>query len=470
MTADRRWIWRILAVAAVLIGAVWLIHSGLRDEEPQGAVVIILDTMRADHLSCYGYERETSPALSRLAGQGVLFEKAVSFAPWTLPSLVNILSSRFPTSRDVFDGKLRRSIVSSLKEAGFTTGAVTEGGWVTRHHGFDLGFMEWIEEEAEEPAGAPRRQRNLVPVGHIENTFREARKWIDRHRSEKFFLLIHTYEPHTPYIRKNFTEDLDPGKVGEVFEMGKLPLLQKGELVFDENDLRYLESLYDGGILESDRHVGGFLDYLEEIGLRDKTVVVVTSDHGEEMGEHYPAFAADHGHSLRDSMLQVPLILHNPCEEYPSSTIPHQVRLMDIMPTVAEILGTPVDFVTTGSSLVPMLRGTENAGRVAYGGATKAGPGRCYLRYLGFKYIRTIAPQSTERPMIPPPPDIQLYDIAKDPGETINLAGDKPEIVEQMHRIFMQVGQGSIGGKEFAVPEVEDETLRRRLKSLGYLR
>ncbi len=470
MTADRKGIGRIVVVAVVLAAAIWLIHSSLKDDEPQGVVLIILDTMRADHLPCYGYERDTAPVLTRLAEEGVLFENAVSFAPWTLPSMVNLLSSRYPTSRDVFDGKLRQSIVSTLEEAGFSTGAVTEGGWVTRHHGFDLGFSEYIEEEGEEPAGPDGSKPQLVAVGHIENTFREARKWIDRHRSEKFFLMIHTYEPHTPYRRKAFTKGLDPGKVGDTFEMEKLPLLQKGELVFDEVDLEYLESLYDGGILESDRHVGAFLDHLDEIGLREKTVVVVTSDHGEEMGEHYPAFAADHGHSLRDDQLRVPLILHNPCEKYPSRRITHQVRLMDVMPTVAELLGVPLERPATGSSLVPMMRGTEEVGRASFGGATKAGPARSYVRYLGFKYIETIGRQSREAPMIPPPPRIQLYDMEADPGETTNLAGQKPDIVGQMQKVLLELGQGDQGGRDFIIPEVEDETLRRRLKSLGYLR
>ena len=153
----------------------------------------------------------------------------------------------------------------------------------------------------------------------LKKTFQMAQKWLSDNKHKKFFLFIHTYEPHLPYTRRTFTEGLDPGKITSNFFNEQLPLIRQGKLALSKPELHYLEALYDGGILESDRHVGSFMAFLEKIGLRDSTLVVVTSDHGEEFGEHYPANIADHGHSHHDNQLMVPLIICNPSQNLPGT-------------------------------------------------------------------------------------------------------------------------------------------------------
>jgi len=471
---------RILAIAAivlVVLGTAWMLRDRIGFSKPEpalrGAVLILLDTVRADHLDCYGYERETAPALARLGEEGVLFEQAISFAPWTLPSVINLLSGCRIT-RDVFEGgKLQRSIVENLHGAGFQTAAFTEGGYLSRYYGFDRGFSLYHEQEGKvhltmegEVIDSQRTE------GGIEETFRMARQWLAEHGDEPFFLFIHTYEPHTPYERRTFTDGLSPGKVGETFSLEKLGPLQKGTLEFDAKDLEYLTALYDGGILEADRHVGAFVEFLGERGLGDKTLVVVTSDHGEELGEHFPTRCGDHGHSLHDTLVHVPLVVHNPIEKYPQNRVPHQVRLMDVMPTIAEIMGTSVKGDAAGKSLVPLMRGTETKGRLAYGTQTKAGPDRIFLRYLGYKYMRIIAPPPpNQTPLTPSPPPQQLYDLENDPGEQTNIVGSAPEVLKQMTNIFKETRRaGGFGKEDFTVPEETDEKLKERLESLGYTR
>ncbi len=464
-----------MAALLVVLGAAWMLRDRIRffNSEPtlRGAVLILLDTVRADHLDCYGYERETAPALTRLSKKGVLFEQAISFAPWTLPSVINLLSGCRIT-RDVFEGgKLQRSIVETLHRAGFQTAAFTEGGYLSRHFGFDLGFSRYHEQEGKVHL---REDGEVIAKetgeGGIEETFRMAREWLAAHGDEPFFLFIHTYEPHTPYERRTFTKGLSPGKVGETFSMEKLGPLRTGQLQFDAKDLEYLEALYDGGIFEADRHLGAFVEFLDERGLGDKTLVVVTSDHGEELGEHFPSRCGDHGHSLHDTLVHVPLMVHNPIERYPESRVPHQVRLMDVMPTIAEIMGISVEEESAGKSLVPLMRGIEKTGRLAYGTQTKAGPDRIFLRYLGYKYTRIIAPGVPDRnPLIPPPPPQQLYDLKNDPGEQTNLVGSAPEVLKQMTNIFKQTrNAGGFGKEDFTVPEETDKKLKERLESLGY--
>ncbi len=265
-----------------------------------------------------------------------------------------------------------------------------------------------------------------------------------------------------------FTEGLNPGKVGGPLTLERLPPIRAGELILDDIDVAYIEALYDGGVAESDRHVGEFVDYLEELGLRDKTLLVVTSDHGEELGAHYRAHTADHGHALLDEQVLVPLIIVNPCEKYAVKRIPHQVRLCDVMPTVADILDVPAAPGFEGASLLPLMRGEESKGRIADGGATKTGPPRIFLRWLDYKYIRCISVGGRDQPLTPLPPAVQLYNLRGDEGEMINLAREKPEILRRMQKTLDSVLSAGSRGEAFVLPDEIDETLRERLESLGY--
>jgi hypothetical protein len=434
--------------------------------EIQGAVLIVLDTVRADHVSVYGHRRATSPALDRLAGDGVLFEQVVSFAPWTLPSAAAILSGKRAEAAYI-RGRLRESVVERIRSAEFRTAAITEGGFFSSTFGFDLGFDEYQEEEGAVQLKPRGVQRDPTPAGGIETTFRNARRWVAAHRDERFLLMIQTYEPHTPYVRHAFTRGLDRGSIGDVLRINMLPALRTGRVRLNDSELDYIGALYDGGILESDRHVGSFLKFLESQGLRERLLVVVTSDHGEELGEHDRARAADHGHALFDDQLLVPLILHNPLEPYPRKRISTQVRTMDILPTIADILGVDPGQGLDGASLVPLMRGEESAERPAVGGSTKAGPPRAFLRYRGYKFVAVLDPRQGDDPLPADPPRFQLYDLRADPGEQINLAGERPELMGRFLEMFGACSAGT--GTTTGLPDEMSGELRERLRSLGYL-
>jgi arylsulfatase A-like enzyme len=434
--------------------------------ELHGAVLILVDTMRPDHLSCYGYERPTSPRLDHLAGEGVLFENVISFSPWTLPSVVNILSGSKPNARVFEKNRLKRSLVEDIGGAGYVTAAFTEGGFVSKFFHLDRGFDHYREEEGAVQLHIPGKPRNENAPGSIDRTFKLAREWLETHGGERFFLLIHTYEPHSPYTRQTFTEGMTPPHWGETFTMETIVRMSAGDLAIDESGLEYLTALYDGGILETDRHIGEFLDFLDRKGLSDKVLVAVTSDHGEELGEHYISRSGRHGHSCLDNLVKVPLIIRNPCEGYPVKRIDRQVRLVDVMPTIADILGAPVEGDVDGASLVPLMRGEDSSPRPAAGGATKGGPERMFLRWLDYKYIRVIGPEPQDNPLDPPPPPMQLYDLRADPGERDNLARKEPDIVRSMMRIL--AGTEDVDSGDFSMPGEMDARLRERLESLGY--
>jgi arylsulfatase A-like enzyme len=160
---------------AIILGSGVLVQSCSREHRPRGTVIIMLDTVRPDHLSCYGYERETSPVLARLAGRGVLFETVVSFAPWTLPSVASFLAGTRPGPGVFVQGRLQQSLAESFRDAGFATAAFTEGGFVSRFFGFDLGFADYHEEEGAVQLRGQGQPRNSNPSGGIANTFRRAK-------------------------------------------------------------------------------------------------------------------------------------------------------------------------------------------------------------------------------------------------------------------------------------------------------
>ncbi len=440
----------------------------------QGAVVIVLDTLRADRLGCYGHDRPTSPNLDALAAAGVRFDQAVSPSPWTLPSIAALLGGDQAERVIPPGGVMERSIVSDLRGAGVTTAAFTEGGYVSRSFGFDLGFLTWQEEEGPVQLLTPGQSTNPVAAGGIERTFSRASAWLAERGDEPFFLLVHTYEPHTPYVRPEFAEGLDSGGLGPTLPIESLEKFRSGEIGVDDRVREYVGALYDGGVRHADRQVGELLATLETAGLAGRTLVIVTSDHGEELGDRHPTRIADHGHGLDDGQLRVPLIVRDPGIEASGGVVEDQVRLIDVLPTVADRLGLEPEHPGGGRSLLPLMLGDERGAddRLALLGNTKAGPPRAGVRALGFKYVVTLGPDPFEVPLQPAPAGRQLYDLAEDPGERRNLIDTRPELAAELDRLLReQLGQLRRSGRlDQELPDEIDDQLMERLRSLGYVR
>lgn len=444
--------------------------SKKQDKPPLGAVVIMLDTLRADHVSCYGHDRLTTPSIDTLANKAILFEQVISSSPWTLPSVGAFLSGQEPSQAFDSKKKMQSSIAEVFYKAGFATAAITEGGFVSKYFHMDRGFEYYHEEEGPVRlfVGGKPLHSDSEPIGNIASTFKEASKWLKNHKDKPFFLFIHTYEPHTPYTNHYFTEGMDRGRIENVFKIDYLKLLRNGKLTLTKAEKQYIHALYESDIYSADRHVGNFLALLKKIGLDDKTVIVVTSDHGEELGEHYERYSYAHGHSLKDDLLMVPLVIYDPTRKFAITKVDAQVRLMDVLPTVADLLGVEINYPTAGRSLVNYMTNKETSDRVAISGQTKKGPSRFSIRDGQYKYIEVVGPDKGKPLMIVP--KYQLYDLLKDPAEKVNLVDSRPEIAKTMaaalHQHVNKMTQPSIDGQ----PEVIDEKLRQRLKSLGYVR
>ncbi len=421
----------------------------------RGAVLVLLDTWRHDKLG-----PELTPAIAALAARGTRFEQAVSASSWTLPATAALLAGRQPTARD-FDGRLQRSLVEALRDAGVHTAAITEGGFVSRFFGLDRGFEHFLEREGPVKLHFGGESRG-VQAANLETTFGMARRWLaQRAPGERFFLLVHSYAIHVPYQRVSRAQGLPRGALRETFELFDLAEVRAGRLRIGGEERRYLEALYEGGVAAADSAVGGLAAALEAAGLARDTLLIVTSDHGEELGQRNPLRAGDHGHNLFDELVRIPLVVVDPgLQEAAGRRVASQVRLIDLLPTVLERMGVPAPAGLEGSSLVPLLRGAEEAApRPAFLTLSRNGPLRLALRTRESKLIRTERPSGGA-------PLFERYDLARDPGERSlsPLRAGEQALLEEFRERLAAAGMPDWESFEHGGPELE-----ARLRELGYL-
>jgi arylsulfatase A-like enzyme len=433
---------------------------------PRGICLIVLDTLRADGLSVYGNPRDTSPAIDALAARGVLFENAVSHASWTLPSFIGLLSARYPSRRVFSGGKLQASLLDTLRAAGWNTAAFTEGGYVSRHFGMDRGFERFQEEEGKTRlALAPRPTQGS---GTIERTFDAAIGWLREPHPQPFFLMVHTYEIHFPYRRRDYTEGLSSGALGPTYEEKQRLAIRKGALRVGDEERTYVRALYDGGVRSADAQVQRLLDALQETGLTDDTVVVVTADHGEDLGGRDPRALGEHGHQLYDELLRVPLMVAYPRAGWPARRIAAQVRLVDVMPTLLELAGVAAPPGLAGASLLPVLSGQETTPRLAYAELRRSPWNehpRAAVRDVRHKLIANLAPRGAGWS------EVEFYDLSRDPGERENLVGIHHEALDALGQRLdeQRAALREEGGLQVPAEQDLPAALRERLEALGYV-
>ena len=439
---------------------------------PPNLLLISLDTLRADHLGCYGYERPTSPVLDALAARSVRFAAASSHSPKTGPSHMSILTGLLPDAHGVpnlgDEGNRRLSphvptLAQLLAEAGWRTGAWHGGGHLSEQLGFAAGF-----EQFEGPGGV---------LTNVDAALDAMQRWAD----EPWFLFVHTYEIHDPYLppepfRGQFIDDDYEGRVTYTREGLKSATgndwEQQHELFWlrvdreSEDDTARLIDLYDAGIAFTDQQVGRLLEGLAQQGLDDETIVVLLSDHGEQFNEH-----GDYLHNaVYEELLHVPLIVSVPPALAPSlppaalsgHAIDAPVQLVDVLPTVLELLDVERPAHVQGRSLLPLMRG-QHAGAVD-GYANWPRAHEWALKSGRFKLIRRehAGGDATH----------ELFDLEADPRERHDLAvGDPQRVADLTQRLLSlrEVCRGYLSSLEAGQEVVLDEETRRNLEALGYL-
>ena len=201
---------------------------GAAQEAPHGLLLVVLDTLRADGLSVYGNRRATSPGLDRLAERGVVFEQAVSHAPWTLPAFVGLLSGSYPSPRVFAEKRLQVALVEALRDAGYATAAFTEGGFASSLFGFGRGFDTYWEQEGKVALAKAGEVLEPQHQGGVAKTVDAALSWLRQNGGRRFFLMLHTYEIHYPYTYDGYAQTLSPGRLGPAYEPNELDAVKRG--------------------------------------------------------------------------------------------------------------------------------------------------------------------------------------------------------------------------------------------------
>jgi len=390
-------------------------------------LLITLDTTRADRIGCYGYPAGETPVLDELARSGVQCTYAITVAPCTLPAHASLFTGLYPAENGVrTNGRARLdaalpTLAAALEKQGYQTGAFI-GSYVLNHKfGLDSGFQTYDDDFAGDgPADeALHRQRQGSSVVDA------ALKWLRKDHSGPTFCWVHLYDPHQPYLPH---EDLFGDK--------------------------YVDRPYDAEIAYVDRQVGRLVEFLKAQGQESNTLVVVVGDHGEGFGEH-----SEYGHSmtLYQEALHVPLIFRCPSQLPVPRKMTDCVSLVDVSPTILDLLRVTDPRTTTGRSLAAALRGSALADPMAYGATDDPflSNGWSPLRSLtagGWKYIRTTRPE--------------LYNLSADPGELRNLFDSHSDESERMMAKMAALEAKLVPRSEVEVQLSPAE--RRTLASLGY--
>lgn len=439
----------ILAVCLFAWGAALATLRLTRAESGPGrppVILISLDTVRADRTGLYGYERPTTPALDAFAADAVTFGAAIAASPWTLPSHASILTSLHPHNHGSVmpTRRLRESAVSLaevLLDRGYETAAFTGSGYVSTKFGLAQGFETFVEMRHRETGAIVER----------------ALEWLDARSDRPFFLFLHTYEPHSPYRDGRFADAAEAGSVGETFDRKDLEALREGTWDPSPEERRYVSDLYDGDIRSTDEALGVFLHALRDRGLLDRSLVVVASDHGEEMFERNVRRSAGHGHSLYEELIRVPLVVRHPPAFAGGRRVAAPAALVDVPRTIAGALGIPWPDRSDGLDLRVLLSPGPAPGReVVLSEALRSGAQKRSLRGERFKFIVPLDPAGGE---------VELFDLAEDPREATNLAGARADLSERYARLAAAYEAAHAAGEEAII----DPELHEQLRALGYV-
>ncbi|MBI2487160.1 MAG: sulfatase [Deltaproteobacteria bacterium] len=344
----------IICLVVGLNAARYLYFRLLESDRPN-VILISIDTLRADHLSSYGYNRETSPNIDHFAEDGVLFKNTFAQSSWTLPSHMSILTGLYSSSHGVIVDRTKLAnehvtIAEVLQNAGYETAAITDGGYLSPRYGYQ-GFYFFDTNDT----GCKERR--------IESTYDISIEWLRKKHARPFFLFLHTYQVHAPFDPPpNFDIYSDQNYNGIVEVSGSNNHYYKEiEHKMNTEDVLHVIDKYDGGILYMDDYLGKLFKELEDLGLYDRSIIVFTSDHGEHFLDHPDSrvsFIGHFEHQLYDEIVKVPLIIK--AQGFPKKqVIDAQVESIDIVPTVLELLGITIPHGIDGVSLVEKVMVTN---------------------------------------------------------------------------------------------------------------
>ena len=421
------------------------------EEPPRNLILISIDTLRADRLGVYGAERDNSPHLDAIAREGVIFEQAMSTAPWTLPSHASLFTGRYPsqhgvtTVRHALDENVP-TLAAHLRAHGFETGAIVNVGYLQGRFGLGRGFSHLAFAPADSsPDGATRR------------IVERATLWLQSRREQRCFLFVHLFDVHSDY-RSRPAFEAAVGASSERIDATSARLVDilGGTATIAPQEIDGLSRLYDAGVRQLDEDLSTLLAFLDQWGWLDDSLLVVTSDHGEEFLEHGKVL---HGASQYEEVLRIPLLMRGP--GIPADRrIATPVSLVDIAPTALAALGVPPMEDTDGLDLHPLWNGTGTAPFENRPIFAEAAPG------IFGEALRAVR-RGDDKLIVDTRSGVELYDLAEDPGETRDRAAAEPDRVRELEAALAELAESA--RQKTAAGDLSAEEWSA-LEALGYLR
>jgi arylsulfatase A-like enzyme len=452
-----------ISLAVGLAASALVFAPGCSKKPALNVLVITIDTLRADHLGCYGYSRPTSPRMDAFAGSAAVFEKVFCQSPETLPSHTSIFTGLYPRTHKAISHESivepgLNTLAEVLQAKGYTTGAIISSHVLDSRFGLDQGFATYLAVHYK----YSERQRTEMQLREMDPTTIEALTWLKDHAKSRFFLWIHWFHPHRAYdppprYRQQFAGDYS----GPALDQNEFAMRAWQErLDLPERDIAYMRGLYDGEVAFTDVQVGRVLDGLASLGILDNTLVVITADHGEILYEHEYYFG--HDIALYDECTMVPLIIKVPGMDA-VRRVPGLVQSIDIFPTVLEAVGVACPAGVEGRSLFPLMRGEAQASTQNAFSETFPFPEKCPPRHA----VRTETAKLVWREE--PTAEIvkEFYDLAADPGEKHDLYGRAPQAASLDAVLSDWIAPGGL--RPAPIPSAAESGRWKILKSLGYV-
>lgn len=415
--------------------------------EPPNMIFIVVDTLRADHLGCYGYERDTSPHIDALSRESIVFNNAVAQAPWTPPSIASMLTGLYPAELGYKDRPIviedsAATMPEIFQANGYATMGIISHVLVARRLGFAQGFDTYDQENAE-------------GHGHISSpsVMQKAIEFIKNNRDSNFFLFLHLFDPHYDYIQHD-EFNFFPEYSGTLQSGESIYSLREKAPAMTEQDLKYVKALYDSEIRFTDEYIGHLLNTLKEMDLYRNTMVVLTADHGEEFKDRDDWI----GHSKRvyQESIHVPLIIKLP-GRHKQKVIEDYTGLIDVMPSILRYMdfAFPADYPLSGAAID--LRGSGKRDSIVFS-ETRRGNFLRTAIWQGWKLIDNRAARQVE-----------LYNLQQDPRESSNAADSNPELAQTLLDALKKWEENNRKNVNAQTPSFSEEQLQK-LKSLGYIK
>jgi arylsulfatase len=466
MTAALAW----LLTCSLVIGAL----SCAERPEARHLILISIDTLRADYLPSYGHPFVETPHIDRLAAEGFLFENHISAAPTTLASHVALMTGTWPHTHGVprngfVVDSANLMLAEVLQRNGFETAGFIGAFPLSDQFSFDQGFTHWDEQLTLAKAGSQGRlDQNQRPANEVTDA---AIAWLDEAPDDKpLFLFVHYFDVHAPYdpppeFARLYREDEDPRN-------GSLPMIRRARIELLErrpSELQdHLKRSYAAGITWVDHEIGRLIEHLEAQGILDEAIVVLTSDHGEAMGESWERW--DHGLSVGQATTRTPLIIRMPKGFEGGRRLDALVSNIDVMPSLLDLFNMEIPAAVEGESFAKALRasGWTPARRHAFSEATRPKDRQVEMntRWANERKCRAVQDERWKLIQCPLLRLVWLHELTKDPQERINVASDH---LERVQALQTELDTWTRDAQVRAQRRDPDPETRTRLEALGYI-